>query len=273
MKKLVLMLAVLAMVASPALASLTAETTVRPPAASRDWGGEIKWDQMTPGIDTYGGHSTVDRDTPMTSTTADDFLCTETGPIADIHFAGWSYYGNSYINGFRITFWTDVPEDPGVDESHPGTLLYDYTVTDLLPPDVTPGATGWRDNLDGTFTINLPEDQWFTQEAGNIYWIGIQGDMVDDGYGDTFYWNFVDRTVATWGDDAAFESSYFGFAPWANWGWPDADPTTGAPDIYEGPFPAGWDKSADMAFALSTPEPATLALLGFGALALIRRRR
>lgn len=238
-----------------------------------DWpGAEVKWDQLTPGIDNYGAHSTIDTDTPLTSITADDFLCTQTGPIAEVRFAGFSQFGNLYIDQFRLTFWNDVPAGPD-DESHPDALLYEYYADAADPLD--PNRIGYQDLGDGTFLVNLPADLWFWQQQGSVYWIGIQGLMVEDGFADAFYWNFAGRYIPTWGDDAAFASDYFGFPPWANWGWPIRDPLDpgfAGPDLYEGPFPAGWESSADMAFALYTPEPVTLVLLAIGGLALIRRR-
>jgi hypothetical protein len=241
-------------------------------AAMGDWGHPIKWDQMSGGWHNYGGHSTIDRDSQIFTTTADDFLCGETGWITDIHFAGFSYYGDTYLNGFNIKFWTDVPAMPG-DESHPGTLLYEYTVGPAGGDGI-----GWQALGDDTYRINLPQDQWFWQEEGNIYWISIQGDMVDDGAGDTFYWNFADPSNPTWGDDAAFESDYFGYAPWASWGWQEdpANPGEFLPELYEGEFPgAPFVSSADMAFALSgiIPAPGALALLGLAGLSGGRRRR
>jgi hypothetical protein len=93
--------------------------------------------------------------------------------------------------------------------------------------------------------------------------------------GDLFYWNFQDRNLDTWGDDAAFASGFFGYAPWSNWGWRVMD---AGPELYDGPFPQGWVKSADMAFQISgrpIPEPGLISLFagGFGVLALIRRKR
>lgn len=254
------------LLASAAVLGMTA-------AAMGDWPHPLKWDQMSGGIHSYGAHSTIDRDSQIFSTTADDFLCDETGWITDIHFAGFSQYGDTYLNGFNIKFWTDVPAAPG-DESHPGMLLYEYTVMPTDPAD--PLGIGWQALGDGTYRINLPEDQWFQQEAGNIYWISIQGDMVDDGFGDTFYWNFADPAGGLWGDDAAFESDYFGFAPWANWGFVDDGTGALVPDLYEGEFPGDpFVSSADMAFALSgipIPAPGVLALLGLAGLARNRRR-
>ncbi len=161
-----------------------------------------------------------------------------------------------------------MPEQPGVDESHPGTLLYDYQVEPAV------GGIGWQELDSGHFKINLPEDQWFYQtgspEDPEVYWIGIQGVMVTDGYSDSFYWNFKNHLYPTWGDDAAFTSDYFGYLPWYNWGWQD---DTNTANLYEGPFPDGWFGSLDMAFIITgIPEPASLVLLALGGLTLIRRR-
>ena len=172
MKRLVAILCVVAL-ASPAFA-------------------DVLWDQMTPGIDSYGAHSTIDRDgnggQGIFSTTADDFMGVEGGVIETVELAGWSYYGNNYINGFRITIWSDVPQTAN-DESHPGELLYDQTVLTFTEYEAD------------RFLVDIPDFNTTAQ----VYWIGIQGDMVDDGYGDTFYWAFADRNLDTWNDDAAFE--------------------------------------------------------------------
>jgi len=244
-----------------------------------DWPHPVKWDQKYP-KDTYGGASWIDNDTPSDALTADDWLCTVPLPVTDIEFDGWSSYGEEYIQGFRITFWSNVPDDPGIDESHPGDLLYDYYTEDWTV--VIDPVYG-----DDNYKINLPVEQWFYQEGTPtnpiVYWIGIQGVMVTDGYFDAWYWTFRLRgDPAPWppgyeylNDDAAFMSDYFGYAPWNNWGWPAgtlADPSLG-PDLYDGPFPVDWDASADMSFRLTYfPEPSSLFLLGLGALALVRRR-
>ena len=215
---------------------------------------DILWDQMTPGIDSYGAHSTVDRDDQIYSTTTDDFQGVAGQTITEVEFAGWSYYGNQYINGFRITIWSDVPATVN-DASHPGDLLYDQTVL---------AFTEYEENR---FVVDIPDFETQNQN----YWIGIQGDMVDDGWGDVFYLAFADRNLDTWNDNAAFECDYFGYAPWANWGWPDL---SAPPDLYEGIMPAGWANSADTAFRLvGVPEPAAVSLLAVGGLALLRRRR
>jgi len=251
-------------------------------AARADWPNTVvKWDNNVANVDLYGGASFINPDgyvtgSPVEALSADDFLCTSSRPVMDIHFSGWCDTGNYWIESFRITFWSDVPATAN-DESHPGDLLYDQMIGMADPAD--PLKLGWLDKGDGTFVINLPEEQWFWQQGSPddplVYWIGIQGVTVEDEFDDLFFWGFVDRYLPTWGDDAAFTSDDFGYLGWWNWGWPGPleDPDVG-PDPFDGPFPIGWVKSADMAFTLSVPEPATIGLLAIGGLgALLRRRR
>jgi hypothetical protein len=253
--------AVVAFLAAPALA---------------DWPHLIKWDQSVYGLDDWAAASWIDNDTPSDALTADDFYCDgslEHSWITDLEFYGYSQYGNVYIDQFRVQFWTDVPSTPA-DASHPDGLLYSYDVNPADPAD--PLKIGWHQpdptNDPYKFKIDLPQDQWFYQGTGQkVLWVSIQGVMVDDGYSDAFYWFFQDRAFPVWGDDAAFSSDYFGYPPWYNWGFPVADYATG-PDLYDGPFPAGWFNSADMAFKLTAiPEPATMLLIGLSAV-LLRRR-
>ena len=115
------------------------------------------------------------------------------------------------------------------------------------------------------YFVDMSADAFYQQE-NNIYWIGIQGVMVDDGYADAWYWHFRERQMPTWGDDAAFYSDYYAIPMWSNWGSP---PGYADPDLYDGPLPPDWT-SLDMSFRL-VPEPVSLVLLGIGAL-LLRRR-
>ncbi len=71
---------------------------------------------------------------------ADDFPCTQTGPITDIHI--WaSWLGDSAalnITPVPITLaiWSDVPTAPGLPPSHPGVKLWSQT---FLPGGAIPG--------------------------------------------------------------------------------------------------------------------------------------
>jgi hypothetical protein len=252
------------LIAAVALLALTAAT------ARADWPHDVKWDQLLP-ADQYGvvSYYRTGGTAPVEATAADDFLCTETGWITDIEFLGWG----SGITSFRVRFWTDVPET-AEKESEPGQLLYDET----FGPAGSDGL-GWKYIGDDTYTykINIPEELWFHQEGSaagpTVYWISVQGIIDPASPSGNFSWLIRERNEPTWGDDAAFESEYYGHEPWAHLGWPSTDPSA-APDFYEGKLPAGWAKSADLCFRLTgtVPEPASMGLVCLIALALIKHR-
>lgn len=281
MNKQFLVILLVAILASPAFAGvqggLPTPVVAQNPGgagAGRDWGDPVKWDQGEFRLDGYAGASWLDYDTPSDALTADDFQCSGLASeryITDLEFPGFSYYGDIYIDAFRVQFYTDVPAAPG-SQSHPGSLLYSY---DVGPAGVD--GIGWQpitfvhtNGADTTagYKINLPEAEWFDQGlTPRVLWLSIQGVMVSDGFFDAWYWGFRDVNYH-FNDDAAFASDYFAYAPYASW----ADDTTALPNLYYGPIPAGW-QTLDTAFRLSArPEPTTLVLLGLGGL-LLRRRR
>lgn len=241
--------------------------------ALADWNHPVKWDQLQPDPTTNSAASWLDYDTPSDAMTADDYVCSGSAAdryVTDIEFWGFSYYGSVYIQNFVVQFWSDVPASP-TEESHPGTMLYSYHATPANPAD--PLKLGWQEaevaaNGLSRFKIDLPRENWFDQGVGasHVLWISIQGEMVTDGFFDAFYWTFRDPASGHFGDDAAFQSQYFGYAPWAHW----AD-NAGTTSLYYGPLPAGYT-SRDMAFRLTgIPEPTSFLLLGIGFLALRRR--
>jgi len=221
-----------------------------------DWNHPVKWNQMD-ALDSYGGASWIDNDTPSDAISADDFMCNESGFITDLHFAGWSIYGEIYLTGFRVQFWNNIPAGGGL-ESHPGDLLWSR---DIYTYNTSGSAAPFL------YEIDIPQADWFAQTQGNIYWVSIQGLMLNDGFFDGWYWSFRQRGLHNL-DDAAFASQYFGYAPWAHWAVNPANSVV----LYNGTMPPGYT-SLDMAFALTgiVPEPATFGLVGLGLL-LLRRR-
>lgn len=117
---------------------------------------------------------------------ADDFLCVDEGPIANIHF--WGSYASWEDLApppdapalFHIGLWTDQPAGPGgLPPSHPMTLIHEWIVprSDL---NERPVACDFEPNHmetpDGCFRydFDIPPDQWYFQEPGpTVYWISI----------------------------------------------------------------------------------------------------
>ncbi|MFC1968976.1 hypothetical protein ACFLVF_00590 [Chloroflexota bacterium] len=117
---------------------------------------------------------------------ADDFLCTESGPITDIHI--WGSYPNDIGPGIPKTFlleiYSDIPAGPNVPYSRPGTRLWEYYTTvysEILwasnlqesfydpHPNIPllPDTQVWQYNFD------IPIADAYPQVEGNIYWLGV----------------------------------------------------------------------------------------------------
>jgi hypothetical protein len=82
----------------------------------------VKW-VMQPNI---GGG--VDLQDSQGFTLADDFLCTNSGAISDIHF--WGSWNGDIVDPsptFTLTIWSDVPVGGANNYSHPGIALWSQT--------------------------------------------------------------------------------------------------------------------------------------------------
>ncbi|MBN1435625.1 MAG: hypothetical protein JW936_00995 [Sedimentisphaerales bacterium] len=91
-----------------------------------DEGDSAKWIQL-PDRTTNGVDVEMDNRDDIMRVLGDDFLCTETGAITDIHL--WcSYYRDLdvSIDWIELSIWSDVPDDPQEpdDYSHPGMMLW-----------------------------------------------------------------------------------------------------------------------------------------------------
>lgn len=145
---------------------------------------------------------------------ADDWLCTESGPVSDIHFWGsWLYDLEGLINGFHVTIFSDIPASPPeIPYSRPGEILWQRTITDFDILYWGESPQGWLEPIGGWwepenhfmyFQYNLMDiPDPFYQEEGNIYWLGICAD-VETAYPDPPLWGWK-TSLDHWNDDATW---------------------------------------------------------------------
>jgi uncharacterized repeat protein (TIGR01451 family) len=167
--------------------------------------------------------------------TADDFMCTESGRITDIHLWGsWLYDMEMPIQGFFLSIHDNIPGPP---YSMPGAELWSAHVTDFEVVPEGQGMQGWYDpfapwweypnhQLYFRYDItNIPEP--FCQDSGTIYWLNVMADIGPPGY-----MGFPFPEPPLWGWKTSLEH-YEDDAVWAVWtppvyDWiPLEDPNTG----------------------------------------------
>jgi len=189
---------------------------------------------------------------------ADDWLCSDTGPVSDIH--AWYSWQNDYegiINDIFVRIYSDTPDPDGDGPlySQPNQLLWERHFTDFSTVWYGVGDEGWYEPYDGQWNLSDHDRYYqisimdindpFMQEQGTVYWLSLQvsvGELGNAGW---------KTTQNHWNDDAVYRS--------VTGGWAELiDPIT--------------EQSLDVAFVIA-PEPATIALLGVASLALLRRKR
>ena len=236
-------------------------------AARGDWNPGDPFKMLDPQLpDPNGWDVKIDE----ANVVADDFLCTETGPITVIHFWG-SWKGDllGVLSNIHLSIHSDIPDPDPLnpdDYSMPGDLLWEYNTFDHDPSLVTwradgTGTQGWFDpaalppvvlpgNHTGIVQYNVSIDpvSQFSQQEGTIYWLDIH--VVNDTPGTEFGWK---TSINHWNDDAVWE-----------------EPITG--DWMELRDPLEPTQSLDMAFVV-VPEPrTTLLVLAAGVAGFLRRR-
>lgn len=159
----------------------------------------------------------VDGSVPMLL--GDDWQCSETGWIQDLHFWGsWRHGVTGVIRRFDVSIYSDVPANTDLPYSHPGELLWTQEIGDFnIIPVQTDAREGWYEPFTGDaieldhqeyfqYDIQLREDQYFWQEEGNIYWLVISATLLDsvatqwgwkssvDHFNDDATWNVLGET-------------------------------------------------------------------------------
>jgi len=241
-------------------------------AVKADWnpGDPAKWVQLPNLVDGMDVYDTFSPALPYNKILADDFLCTQTGPITSIHI--WGSWLNDHVpkdpaSGalipplFDLSFHADVPAgvDPTMPWSHPGPQLWDRV---LVPNQMRIYATGTERFFDPNinqvigpdtqvwqYNFFIPPTEAFFQNQGTIYWLNVQVQPqppVDPAGPFVFGWK---TSIDHFNDDAVFG---------------DNDALSAPPPLWRelrDPFITP-PRSLDLAFVLDTiPEPASFALV------------
>lgn len=242
-----------------------------------------KWVQM-PDVSPTGMDIRVDSADNNSRILADDFQCTQTGPITDVHFWGsWLNDLKGDIDRLTIGLYSNIPDPDGTGPlfSKPGSLLWQQIFapsqfSEKLFATLTGNQHEWFWDPFGTITPNPNGDQqvWqydicidpanaYVQQgtAANpmIYWLAIQVHLKANGVNAQFGWKTRDPIATHYGGGHFMDDAVFGpVTTWTDLHYPSV-PAPGHPL-------AG--QSLDMAFVITsetTPPPCCLQVTYGGA--------
>ncbi|MBN1551520.1 hypothetical protein JW979_08625 [bacterium] len=114
---------------------------------------------------------------------ADDWLCTDSRPVTDIHWWG-SYYGWMDIVPppvkpllFHVGIWTDVPAGSGNPFSHPGVMIWETVAPIESVNETAVGCDFFPEHPMDTcfeYVFDIPQDFWFYQPPQpTVFWLSI----------------------------------------------------------------------------------------------------
>ncbi len=214
---------------------------------------------------------------PYVKVLADNFLCTSSGPIDNVHIWGsWLNDVPSPAVTFKLSIHADIPVPPTGGFSQPGPELWSAILppSSVRPAAVLPPDPFWDPNTGAVLGVdtqlwqynftNIPNPfvQLGTPSNPIVYWLNVEA-IIPVGDPAVFGWATA-ADVPHNLDDAVYADALAPplpgvvqpLGPWA-------------PMVYPGGPLQG--QSFDLAFVI-TPEPATLALFGLGTLLLLKRR-
>ncbi len=147
---------------------------------------------------------------------ADDWRCSESGPVSDIHFWGsWLQGTEGDIDFFKISIHEDIPANPpDVPYSRPGKILWEREIQDWQTRAYDSPGQGFFYPYNGEVLDNdhqqyfqynimdIPEPLY--QEEGKIYWLAITA-FVKESEPGTFQplWGWK-NSEDHWNDDACW---------------------------------------------------------------------
>ena len=174
----------------------------------------VKWLQP-PDLSTNG----VDVDN-ATVQLADDFRCSQTGPITDFHV--WTSFRNDELPpegltnvAFTLYLYKDVPAQvPENPFSHPGALVWsrEFPAGSYAAGRISAGTSEWwHDPLQNTwvfpgdsqvyqYDFAVPEEEAYIQATGTVYWLELKYNELQPG-GFQLGWK---TSTNHWNDDACW---------------------------------------------------------------------
>ena len=199
---------------------------------------------------------------------ADDWQCTESGPVTDVHlWISWMQNLVQDIGSIRMEVYSDIPADQsGLGYSIPGGVpLWSREMfpNDFTVREMAPDLQGWYDPSSGEWglqdhdiwqQINIaPISDPFIQEAGNIYWLALS---FQNAAGQGLPYVGWKESADHFNDDAVWLDTSEPVWVWRELTHPEQ----------------GY--SLDLAFVITTPEPTTVLMLLslLGCIAWMRRR-
>ncbi|MHC4757732.1 MAG: DUF7901 domain-containing protein [Planctomycetota bacterium] len=143
---------------------------------------------------------------PLQGELADDWQCSQTGPVEDIHFwISWQYGQVGTLGPVTASIYSNDPCGPG-GYSEPNELLWQQTFPDLDPIYYGDGDQGWYDPMwiynlhdhSEYYQVNITDIQEpFIQQKDEIYWLAIR--LTPPGVGwKTSLDHFMDNAVWTY---------------------------------------------------------------------------